>query len=155
MPDYTRSVDDMVADMEKAVTEPEGNTSNAKHRQHVAEAIKQLIDSQIISKKVRYIGAQENRSWQFHKHIAGTTYHKVSFTEKVNKKQINSWIKFWEHITNKKRPQYCPGRANGCTHEAHSFGDKPNACVGAHVILKREKKRKNEQGDLLRFARFV
>ena len=55
MPDYARSVDEMVADMEKAVTEPEGNTSNAKHRQHVAEAIKQLIDSQIISKKVRYI----------------------------------------------------------------------------------------------------
>jgi len=34
MPDYARNVDAMVADMEKAVTEPEGNTSNAKHRQH-------------------------------------------------------------------------------------------------------------------------
>ena len=55
MPDYARSVDEMVADMEKAVTEPAGNSSNAKHRQHVAEAIKQLIDSQIISKKMRYI----------------------------------------------------------------------------------------------------
>ena len=55
MPDHARSVDDMVAEMEKAVAEPAGNTSNAKHRQHVAEAIKQLIDSQIISKKMRYI----------------------------------------------------------------------------------------------------
>ena len=55
MPDHSRSVDDMVAEMEKAVAEPAGNTSNAKHRQHVAEAIKQLIDSQIISKKMRYI----------------------------------------------------------------------------------------------------
>jgi len=36
MPDYARSVDDMVADIEKAVTEPAGNSSNAKHRQHAA-----------------------------------------------------------------------------------------------------------------------
>ena len=37
MPDKVRSVDDMVADMEKAVEEPEGNTSSGKHRQHVAQ----------------------------------------------------------------------------------------------------------------------
>ena len=32
MPDKVRSVDDMVTDMERAVKEPEGNTSSAKHR---------------------------------------------------------------------------------------------------------------------------
>ena len=36
MPDKVRSVDDMVRDMERAVEEPEGNTSGTKHRQHVA-----------------------------------------------------------------------------------------------------------------------
>ena len=55
MPDKVRSVDDMVADMERAVEEPEGNTSSAKHRQHVAQAIEKLISSQIIDDKVRYI----------------------------------------------------------------------------------------------------
>ena len=50
-----RSVDDMVADMEKAVEEPEGNTSSGKHRQHVAQAIEKLISSQIIDGKLRYI----------------------------------------------------------------------------------------------------
>ena len=47
MPDLVRSVDDMVADMERAVEEPEGNTSSAKHRQHVAQAIEKLISSQL------------------------------------------------------------------------------------------------------------
>ena len=51
MPDKVRSVDDMVADMEKAVEEPEGNTSSGKHRQHVAQAIEKLISSQIIDGK--------------------------------------------------------------------------------------------------------
>ena len=55
MPDKVRSVDDMVADMEKAVEEPEGNTSSGKHRQHVAQAIEKLISSQIIDGKLRYI----------------------------------------------------------------------------------------------------
>ena len=55
MPDKVRSVDDMVADMEKAVEEPEGNTSSGKHRQHVAQAIEKLITSQIVEDKVRYI----------------------------------------------------------------------------------------------------
>ena len=55
MPDKVRSVDDMVADMERAVEEPEGNTSSAKHRQHVAQAIEKLISSQIIDGKVRYL----------------------------------------------------------------------------------------------------
>ena len=55
MPDLVRSVDDMVADMEKAVEEPEGNTSSGKHRQHVAQAIEKLISSQIIDGKLRYI----------------------------------------------------------------------------------------------------
>ena len=55
MPDKVRSVDDMVADMERAVEEPEGNTSSAKHRQHVAQAIEKLISSQIIDGKLRYI----------------------------------------------------------------------------------------------------
>ena len=55
MPDKVRSVDDMVADMERAVKEPEGNTSSAKHRQHVAQAIEKLISSQIIDGKLRYI----------------------------------------------------------------------------------------------------
>ena len=54
MPDKVRSVDDMVADMKRAVEEPEGNTSSAKHRQHVAQAIEKLISSQIIDGKVRY-----------------------------------------------------------------------------------------------------
>ena len=45
MPDKVRSVDDMVADMERAVEEPEGNTSSGKHRQHVAQAIEKLISS--------------------------------------------------------------------------------------------------------------
>ena len=55
MPDKVRSVDDMVTDMERAVKEPEGNTSSAKHRQHVAQAIEKLISSQIIDGKLRYI----------------------------------------------------------------------------------------------------
>ena len=55
MPDKVRSVDDMVADMKRAVEEPEGNTSSAKHRQHVAQAIEKLISSQIIDGKLRYI----------------------------------------------------------------------------------------------------
>ena len=55
MPDKVRSVDDMLADMKRAVEEPEGNTSSAKHRQHVAQAIEKLISSQIIDGKVRYI----------------------------------------------------------------------------------------------------
>ncbi len=55
MPDKVRSVDDMVADMERAVEEPEGNTSSGKHRQHVAQAIEKLISSQIIDGKLRYI----------------------------------------------------------------------------------------------------
>ena len=55
MPDKVRSVDDMVADMERAVKEPEGNTSSGKHRQHVAQAIEKLISSQIIDGKLRYI----------------------------------------------------------------------------------------------------
>ena len=55
MPDKVRSVDDMVADMERAVKAPEGNTSSAKHRQHVAQAIEKLISSQIIDGKLRYI----------------------------------------------------------------------------------------------------
>ena len=55
MPDKVRSVDDMVVDMEKAVEEPEGNTSSGKHRQHVAQAIEKLISSQIIDGKLRYI----------------------------------------------------------------------------------------------------
>ena len=55
MPDLVRSVDDMVADMERAVEEPEGNTSSGKHRQHVAQAIEKLISSQIIDGKLRYI----------------------------------------------------------------------------------------------------
>ena len=55
MPDKVRSVDDMVRDMERAVEEPEGNTSSAKHRQHVAQAIEKLISSQIIDGKVRYL----------------------------------------------------------------------------------------------------
>ncbi len=55
MPDKVRSVDDMVADMERAVEEPEGNTCSGKHRQHVAQAIEKLISSQIIDGKLRYI----------------------------------------------------------------------------------------------------
>ena len=55
MPDKVRSVDDMVADMERAVEEPEGNTSSGKHRQHVAQAIEKLLSSQIIDGNLRYI----------------------------------------------------------------------------------------------------
>ena len=55
MPDKVRSVDEMVADMKKAVEEPAGSGSSAKHRQHVAQAIEKLISSQIIDGKLRYI----------------------------------------------------------------------------------------------------
>ena len=55
MPDKVRSVDEMVADMKKAVEEPAGSGSSAKHRQHVAQAIEKLITSQIVEDKVRYI----------------------------------------------------------------------------------------------------
>ena len=48
MPDKVRSVDEMVADMKKAVEEPAGSGSSAKHRQHVAQAIEKLITSQIV-----------------------------------------------------------------------------------------------------------
>ena len=57
MPDLVRSVDDMVADMERPVedSEPAGNTGCAKHRQHVAQVTEELISSQFISGKMRYI----------------------------------------------------------------------------------------------------
>jgi hypothetical protein len=59
MPDLVRSVDDMVADsdMERPLedSEPAGNTGCAKHRQHVAQVTEELISSQFISGKMRYI----------------------------------------------------------------------------------------------------
>ena len=58
MPDHVRSISDMVEGMKKIVEEPLANTSHAKHRQHVAQAITQLIRSEVTNDAQRtlYIG---------------------------------------------------------------------------------------------------
>ena len=58
MPDHVRSISDMVEGMKKIVEEPLANTSHAKHRQHVVQAITQLIRSEVTNDAPRklYIG---------------------------------------------------------------------------------------------------
>jgi hypothetical protein len=53
MPDHVRSVADMLHEMKKIVEEPPANTSHAKHRQHVAQAITQLIRSEVTERAQR------------------------------------------------------------------------------------------------------
>ena len=53
MPDHVRSVADMPHEMKKIVEEPPANTSHAKHRQHVAQAITQLIRSEVTERAQR------------------------------------------------------------------------------------------------------
>jgi len=53
MPDHVRSVADMLHEMKKIVEEPLANTSHAKHRQHVAQAITQLIRSEVTERAQR------------------------------------------------------------------------------------------------------
>ena len=43
MPDLSRSTSEMLEEMKKTLQQPEGNTSNAKHRQNVALALTTLI----------------------------------------------------------------------------------------------------------------
>ena len=53
MPDHVRSVADMLHEMKQIVEEPPANTSHAKHRQHVAQAITQLIRSEVTERAQR------------------------------------------------------------------------------------------------------
>jgi hypothetical protein len=55
MPDHVRSVADMVDEMKKIVEEPPANTSHAKHWQHVALAIAQLIRSEVTERAQRSV----------------------------------------------------------------------------------------------------
>ena len=55
MPDLARSTSEMLEEMKKTLQEPEGNTSNAKHRQNVALALTTLIKEQITDAPFRQL----------------------------------------------------------------------------------------------------
>ena len=53
MPDKVRSVTDLAHDIEDILKEQDGNTCKTKHRQHVTQAITQVVNNLITSGKMR------------------------------------------------------------------------------------------------------
>lgn len=63
-------------------------------------------------------------------HLAGTSYHRVSFSK--NRSSVQNWKAFWILHAGKPFPPLCPGRSGVDQLDAHSIG---TSGLGAHTRI--------------------
>ena len=77
---------------------------------------------------------------EVHKHLKGTTYHKVNYKDRGSGRIVNCWKQFWLAHSGKELPKYCPGCFDVTAKiPAHEMTE--SNIVGAHVLLKRDEER--------------